>query len=187
MSKVIFIPAHKVLSSLSFKDDDGEYLSIFAHENAKAYCRDNEVDEDCYDNLFEAIESTASASVFEKQLDTAADFIEQTINHVNKKAIENVKVVSKGRRAGIRVMVGQSFLSVYRQAVEGYGFPTETRKMSDVTAGSVLTAARMIPEVYGTQSWDRFKDSAFDRWEPRVPSHRELSKKVDRRHRGRYR
>ena len=191
-SRTVYISAEKAFKHFDIDDekltfDSWEAASGFIREYNEGCDPDDCLDEDAEERVREAIESRSGTSIFEKQLDTIADFIEQSLNHVNRDAVSGTKVVARGRRAGIGVTITPAFVSAAAQIFGGTGLTGDTYSSSlrGVTASAVMNAASTTSDVYGTRSFDRFLDSAFDRWEPDTGSYWELKKVAEKKPRRR--
>ncbi len=189
MSKSVFISAEKALKAFDLYDSDDSWLQDYAAEATRGFCQENEVEGDAEYAVQDAIWDKVSSADFEKKLDTIANFIEQSLNHVRKGAVTDTKVVAKGKRAGICVEIGKEFVSAAAEIFGGTGLVGDTysKALKDVTANSIINAASIAPEVYGIRSFDRLKDSAFDRWEPDTGSWSALKKIADKASRKRRR
>ena len=188
MSKTIHIGWEKAFKAFGIKDDDDDSLLRYADGASSSFCREAGIDgdEDACMRVNDAVWGNVQSAMFEKNLDTIADFIEESLNHVARGAIEDVKVIPKGKRAGISVTLGKPFVGAAAQVFMGTGLAGDWYK-GPATANAILNAAQIVPEVYGTRSFSRFRDSAFDRWEPNTGSYYDLKKIAAKRSRkGRY-
>lgn len=184
MSRTIFIPWEKATKAFGV-DADGDQFdrSDYAYDNAQTFCREAEIDDpDVCDEIRFKIEENIGASVFEKELDTIGDYIEQAIGHVKKGAVTSVQTVNKGRKQGIRVTITPAFVSAAAEIFGGTGLAGDTYSsaLRNVKPDTVLNAASLVADVYGLMSFDQFHDSAFDRWEPDTGSYQSIRKYADK-------